>query len=489
MPVAPSTVRHTGPRHDAPRGTARGRWLRGTAVAAAVLTAWAAAPSAAAPLPPDARRPGHCSGVELIRVPGAAHQQADCLEELTTAGTVASGHTDPADWAGLTPKDLATPSGVPGIQINGYFPDASTGNTNHGWNHDSQFVIRLPDRWNGGLVVAGSPGVREQYANDRAFGDWALARGYAYAATDKGNTSAAFHRDGTAPGDAIAEWNTRVTQLTRAARRVVARRYHRPPSRTLAMGMSNGGYLVRWQLENHPGLYDGGVDWEGALWRADGPHLLTFLPPALRAYPRYAAGGADAEAAHRTMTAAGYPAGSEFLWPYHHQYYWDLTQRIYREEIDPDFDGAAEAGTPFCAPGTPACDADYDYAGRPAEVRDAVSGIALTGRIGKPLISFHGTLDVLLPISRTSDAYARMVRREGRGALHRYYRVEGGTHVDSLVDTFPDRLRPLVPCHRSAAAALERWLDDGRRPPSSRTLELPEGAGPAELLRRCPLDG
>lgn len=285
MPVAPSTVRPTGSRHDAPRGPARGRWLRGTAVAAAVLTAWTAAPSAAAPLPPEAVRPGHCSGVELIRVPGAAHQQADCLEELTTAGTVASGHTDPADWAGLTPKDLATPSGVPGIQIDGYFPDTSTGNTNHGWNHDSQFVIRLPDRWNGGLVVAGSPGVREQYANDRAFGDWALTRGYAYAATDKGNTSAAFHRDGTAPGDAIAEWNTRVTQLTRAARRVVARRYHRLPARTLAMGMSNGGYLVRWQLENHPGLYDGGVDWEGALWRADGPNLLTFLPPALRAYP------------------------------------------------------------------------------------------------------------------------------------------------------------------------------------------------------------
>ncbi|MGW6290446.1 3-hydroxybutyrate oligomer hydrolase family protein [Streptomyces sp. NPDC055107] len=490
MPVDPSTVRRTGPRHDATRGPARGRWLRGTATAAAVLAVGAAAPSAAAPLPPDAARPGHhCARIDTIEVPGAARQQAACLAELTTAGTVASGHTDPADWAGLTPKDLAVPSGVPGIQIDGYFPDTSTGNTNHGWNHDSQFVIRLPDRWNGGLVVAGSPGVREQYANDRAFGDWALSRGYAYAATDKGNTSAAFHRDGTAPGDAIAEWNTRVTQLTRAARRVVAQRYHRPPSRTLAMGMSNGGYLVRWQLENRPGLYDGGVDWEGALWRAEGPNLLTFLPPALRAYPRYAAGGAGAGDAHRTMTAAGYPAGSEFLWPYHHQYYWDLTQRIYREEIDPDFDGATEAGTPFCTPGTPACDADYAYGGRPAEVRDAVAGIALTGRIGKPLISFHGTLDVLLPISRTSDAYARLVRREGRGALHRYYRVEGGTHVDSLVDAFPGRLRPLVPCHRSAATALERWLDDGRRPPSSRTLKLPAGAGPAELLGRCPLDG
>lgn len=344
MPVAPPAVRHTGSRHDRPRGPARGRWLRGAAVAAALLTAWTAAPSAAAPLSPDTGKGGHCARSGILRVPGAAHQQTDCLTELTTAGTVASGHTDPADWAGLTPEGLATPTGVPGIQIDGYFPDTSTGNTNHGWNHDSQFVIRLPDRWNGGLVVAGSPGVREQYANDRAFGDWALARGYAFAATDKGNTSAAFHQDGTAPGDAIAEWNTRVTQLTRAARLTVAQRYHRLPSRTLAMGMSNGGYLVRWQLENHPGLYDGGVDWEGTLWTADGPNLLTFLPPALRAYPRYAAGGADADEAHRAMTAAGYPAGSEFLWPYHHQYYWDLTQRIYREELDPEFDGATEAG-------------------------------------------------------------------------------------------------------------------------------------------------
>jgi hypothetical protein len=124
----------------------------------------------------------------------------------------------------------------------------------------------------------------------------------------------------------------------------------------------------------------------------------------------------------------------------------DLTQRIYREELDPDYDGTTEAGTPFCAPGSTACDADYDYASRPQAAR-AVAKIALTGRIGKPLITVHGTLDVLLPISRDSDVYARMVRRAGRGELFRYYRVEGGTHVDSLYDTFPDRLRPLVPCH------------------------------------------
>lgn len=82
-----------------------------------------------------------------------------------------------------------------------------------------------------------------------------------------------------------------MVQLTRAARTVVAQRHHRPAARTLATGMSNGGYLVRWQLENHPELYDGGVDWEGTLWRTKGPNLLDFLPPALRAYPTYAAGG------------------------------------------------------------------------------------------------------------------------------------------------------------------------------------------------------
>ncbi|KQW14833.1 3-hexulose-6-phosphate isomerase [Streptomyces sp. Root369] len=466
-----------------PSGSRQHRVPLALAVAALMLTPL---PSATAV---SGNPGGHCAHRERLRVPGAEHQQAACLAELTTAGTVASGHTDPADWAGLTPKDLTVPSGVPGIQIDGYFPDTSTTNTNHGWRHDSQFVIRLPDRWNGGLVVAGTPGNREQYANDRAIADSALSRGYAYAATDKGNTGLAFYRDGKAPGDAIAEWNARLTQLTRAARITVARRYQRPPARTLVTGMSNGGYLVRWQLENRPELYDGGVDWEGTLWRPDGPTLLDFLPEALRHYPVYAAGGGRAREAQEALHAARFPAGSEFLWPYHHQVYWDLTQRIYREELDPGFDGATEAGTPYCAAGTPACDTDYDYATRPDDVRRAVARIGLTGRIGKPLITLHGTLDVLLPIGQDSDVYARMVRDAGRSGLYRYYRIEGGTHTDALADVFPDRLRPLAPCYRTAFTALERWLGTGRRPPSSRTVGLPAGAETATLVNHCSLEG
>ncbi|MEV8020352.1 tannase/feruloyl esterase family alpha/beta hydrolase [Streptomyces sp. NPDC086554] len=451
---------------------------------AALLLALTAAPSAAVPPAPAE---GSCARLDRLEVPGAERQQGACLDELTTAGTVGSGHTDPADWAGLTPKDLSTPTGVPGIQVDGYFPDTSTTNTHHGWNHDAQFVIRLPDRWNGGLVIAGTPGNRAQYANDRAIGDWVLARGYAYAATDKGNTGPHFYRDGRRPGDAVVEWNRRVTQLTKATRTVVAQRYGRHPTRTLATGISNGGYLVRWQLENHPELYDAGVDWEGTLWRADGPNLLTFLPTALRAYPAYAAGGSGVARAHRQMLAAGFPAGSEFLWPYHHRSYWDLTQRVYREEFDPDFDGSTEAGTPYCAPGTPACDADYDYASRPAEVHRAVQRVALTGRIGKPLITLQGTLDVLLPISRDADVYARMVRDAGRGDLFRSYRIEGATHTDSLFDTFPDKLRPLLPCHRSAFTATEHWLRTGHAAPPSHTIPRPTGADPTTLLANCPL--
>jgi dienelactone hydrolase len=408
-------------------------------------------------------------------VPGAERQLAACLSDLTTAGTVATGHTDPADWAGLTSAGARNPGGVPGIQIDGYFPDTSTGNTTRGWNHDAQFVLRLPERWNGGLVVAGSPGVREQYANDFAISDWVLAQGYAFAATDKGNVGVTFYRDGRRPGDAIVEWNQRVTQLTRAARAAVQQRYGHQPRHTYAAGLSNGGYLVRWQLENHPELYDGGVDWEGTLWHPRKPNLLTFLPPVLRAYPRQA----DAE-----ILAEGFAHGSEFLWDFHYRVYWDLTQRIYREELDPGYDGPAEAGTPFCASGSKACDADYDYATRPAAVRAAIARIALTGRIQRPLITLHGTLDTLLPITEDSDVYAQMVRDRHRDGLFRYYRIEGGNHVDGQYDAFPDRLRPMLPCFRTAFTALTGWAEHRSTPRPSRTVARPASG---DLADTCAL--
>jgi hypothetical protein len=421
-----------------------------------------------------------CGSVSNVTVPGAERQQAACLADLTTAGTVVTGHTNANDWAGLHAAGTSNPSGVPGVQVDGYFPDSSTTNTHHGWNHDAQFVIRLPAQWNGGLVVTGAPGVRRQYANDFIIGDWVLPQGYAFASTDKGNTGADFYKDGAAPGDAIAEWHARVTELTRAARSTVTQAYGHHPRRVYMTGISNGGYLARWQLENAPQLYDGGVDWEGTFWHADGPHLLTYLPTALREYPRWKAG---LPGAHSAMLEAGFAPGSEFLWDFYYTYYWDLTQRIYREELDPSYDGATEAGTPFCPSGTPACDADYDYFARPPELRDAVDRIALTGKIKRPMLTLHGTLDSLLPI-RDTDVYRSQVVDSGRSLLHRYYRIEAGNHVDGLYTAFPTKLRPILPCYRTAFTALVAWVEGDAPPPPSRTIPRPASG---DLLNTCPL--
>jgi hypothetical protein len=433
---------------------------------------------------PSTADPRHCVHQARIDVPRAEVQKSACLDDLTTAGTLLTGHTNIDDWNGLHASGTENPTGVPGIQVDGYFPDSSTTNSNNGWNHDSQFVVRLPDHWNGKLVVSGAPGVRRQYANDFIISDWVLAHGYAFASTDKGNTGTSFYRDGSSPGGSIREWNHRVTQLTRAAKQVVAQRYGDRPDRTYMFGISNGGYLTRWQLENHPQMYDGGLDWEGTLFRAAGPNLLTYLPAALKNFPDYKATG-DA-AAHDAMIRAGFPKGSEFLWDYHYAYYWDLTQRIYREELDPGYDGDLDAGVPFCrgGTGTPGCDADYVYADRPKAVRDAVRSVQLTGRIGKPMITLHGTLDTLLPPKTDSDVYTRLIGRRGLDGRHRYYRIEDGNHVDGLYSTYPDRLRPMLPCARAAFTKLTRWVETGRKPPRDGFYARPDEG---DLVNSCRL--
>lgn len=110
--------------------------------------------------------------------------------------------------------------------------------------------------------------------------------------------------------------------------------------------------------------------------------------------------------------------------------------------------------------------------------------MALTGRIGRPLITLHGDLDTLLPIATDSDVYERMVTGQGRSRLHRYYTVAGGTHVDSLYDTYPGQLRPVLPCYRSAFRALEAWVEDGSAPPADRTIAKPAGG---DVVNACAL--
>jgi hypothetical protein len=445
-----------------------------------VLAAAWLTPAAAAPPPVP------CANQDAIHVPGAALQRVECQPDLSATVLAAKGRSDLSDWAGLHSKKTVNPPAGGGIQVDGYFPDDSTTNTTYGWNHDSQFVIRLPDKWNGQLVVTGAPGVRKQYAPDYIISDWVLSMGYAYASTDKGNTGTSFFENGSrsAPGQAVREWHDRVTELTRATKQVVAQRYGSGPVRTWMTGISNGGYLTRWQLENHPELYDGGVDWEGTLMTADGPNLFTYLPTALREYPQ-----AEVDpTARQRMYVVGFQPGSEMLWKDHYAVYWDLTQRTYREAFDPGYDGATKAGTPFCKTGTPpgtktACDAQYDYASRPQAVHDAVGSVSLTGRIGKPMITLHGDLDALLPIRTDSDVYNQMIKKAGQGSLHRYYTIQGGNHVDDRADQYPDRIRPILPCYREAFLRLTSWVTSRTTPPADQTVVRRPGTDEANT---CP---
>ncbi|MFD0071353.1 tannase/feruloyl esterase family alpha/beta hydrolase [Streptomyces sp. NPDC127166] len=456
--------------------------LTGVTVLAPASPAGAKAPAAASPAGAEAPAAAHCARQDRVQVPGAERQQSACLDDLTTTGLAGTPYTDMADQAGLAAKATRNPSGVPGVQIDGYFPDDSRLNATHGWAHDAQFVIRLPDHWNGGLVVTGSPGSRRQYSTDALISDQVLARGFAYAATDKGNTGPDFFTDGKEPGDAVAEWNRRVTELTRAAKKVVRQRYGHAPERTYMTGISNAGYLTRWQLENRPELYDGGVDWEGVLWTTRGPNLLTSLPVTVAR--------TQGLATDDDLIAAGFAPGSRFLWPYHEKAYWGLTQKLFRAEFDPAYDpacpGSTAGGTVEQILAPCASDAVYDYASRPASVHRAVAKVALTGRIGKPLITLHGDLDTLLPIATDSDVYDRMIDARGRGGLHRYYTVQDGTHTDGLYDTYPDRLRPILPCYRSAFDALTRWVEEGTAPPADRTIARPASG---DVVNSCALEG
>jgi hypothetical protein len=136
-------------------------------------------------------------------------------------------------------------------------------------------------------VITGAPGVRGQYANDLIIGDFVLEKGYAFASTDKGNSGTRFYSADQRLGEAVAEWHRRVNQLTEAAKDVAEKYYGEKPSRTYITGTSNAGYLTRYALENYPELYDGGVDWQGVLWLPERPNLLTFIPKALKHFPRY----------------------------------------------------------------------------------------------------------------------------------------------------------------------------------------------------------
>jgi hypothetical protein len=493
----------------------------------------------------------------------------DChqVSDLTTTG---NPWTDPSSLYGMgfpppgsgtlnSHYTNPTSPAVSGLQLDGYFPDGcnaflsepaltnkaglpfiqgctpapGAGTCVSECHHDAQFVIRIPDDWNGHLMTAGTPGIRDAFSSDFILSDYALEKGWAYVSQDKGNMAANFYRDGSdeigacgtswCPAAAIQEWATRMRQATRqtiALLNYIAPTYKlRHVTRSYAAGISNGGYQARRAIELDNGkdhLYDGGVDWEGTLFLSSVPagvvldqpttgyNLFTYLPTSLANYPGDVEGDPAAVAA---LAAVGFNPQSQPLWAYHWSIYWGLTQKIYRLEMDPEYTGytcsSTSGGGSSCVsppaeqvlPTDP--DATYEYSQRlqanPA-LGSRMQSVAETGNIQRPLITLQGDQDALLPIKTDADLYAQMVQLAGKGGIYRSYVVAGGNHVDPQfddhygVDSYGTNvLRPMLPCVRSAIDALSAWVESDVTPPASQTIPRPAGASATDLANVCSL--
>ena len=461
------------------------------AAALALMTAWHT-PAAAA---------GRCD--QMLALLRGSVTDATCVEstDLTTANPA----TTPADnsLAGLPPfaltpqTDRATiaPSppnrtpitkAVPGLQIDGRLANDPLG--------EGRILLRLPDSWNGKLVVAGASGTRSEFNGDFAWSDYVVQQGYAYVSQNKGvynlklssstdplacrlnpvSTIFVHFYDNDAP-EVFTRWAAVMRAAAVIGRQALEYRYGHKPARTYAVGTSNGGYQVRRAVETAPDLFDGGVDWEGTYVDPTRGNILMSLPPALLNYPDYVSSGFNpSSTAAKNILAAGYPpdivSGKNSFWTNYWAEFWEVTQCQWQKRLDPTYDtyGAGPA--------------NYIYVDRlsASDVGANVAAFATTGHIQRPLITVAGTMDALLPINDQARAYARAVAaardedQDGDETHHaapayRLYEVQNGNHIEHYRDTFP-QLELIGPHAQHAFDLLVGYVERGQALPADQCI-------------------
>jgi hypothetical protein len=360
---------------------------------------------------------------------------------------------------------------------------------------DHRYVVRVPDAWNGKLAVCGTPALRSEHANDGIWSDFLLARGYAYASSNKGipynavveswSTTAApdlTYRLPFALGNAspdtlgirsgglvpklvpVADWHAELADLIVAAADVVRTATGRSPAKTYVAGISIGGGQVRWLLERHPELADGGVEWSSVYWSPT-ENILSYLPAFLAGMPAYVASGYRDREAHDAIVAAGFPpdriqedAEHRSLWDAHYSqpaFYNDVTTFIFAKLLDAN---ARELST---------LSERAAYLPSPA-VAETIAPFAHSGSLERPLIGIAGSADVFITPQHNAAPYLAAVRAAGRAARYWQYIVEDGTHVDSYV-AFGWNLRAQAPFAWAAFDRLVDIVENGATPPGAGT--------------------
>ena len=365
--------------------------------------------------------------------------------------------TDRGVIAPIAGKRTPITQTVPGLQLNARIASDPAG--------QARFLLRLPNDWNGRLVVAGASGTRSEFNGDFAWSDYVVQQGYAYASQNKGvlnlqlstaadplacrlnPTSGVFvHFFDNDPGQPFTRWAEFMIKAAQLAREGVKAGYGRSPRFTYAVGTSNGGYQVRRAVETAPELFDGGVDWEGTFVDEHAPNILTDLPPAILNFPDYATSGFNAAGtAAKNIQGAGYPpdivSGTTSLWGLYSAQFWEVTQCQWQKRLDPTYDTYG-SGT-----GT------YNYVSRLSlsDVGAQFAAFATTGKIRRPLVTVAGTMDALLPIDHHARAYERKVAaaskhkhgdddgddHDDKVPAYRLYEVQNGNHIETFQVAFP----------------------------------------------------
>jgi len=482
--------------------------------------------------------PGHaradCAAIERALAGATTDVQCVASPDLTTRnpdttppdnsrpGLPANAFTPRTDAQAVSPDPpFRTPIDpartFPGLQITG----AMTDDVNARW------VLRLPNDWNGRLVVGIPGGFRSEFMGDFIFSDLVVQLGYAYASTNKGMlnffftapaadpaacrlspriapTSALFtHFYVDDPADTIHEWFVRTLQATDVAEMSIEAHYDRQPERVYLFGISNGGHVVRRMLSEFPRRFDGGVDWEGVYWSPGGPNILVDLPLALRNWEPYVASGFSRRSpAFQAMLDAGYPPdifaspptpGNTFSpvvgshWETHANNYWDVTTCVFVRELDPIY--VMNQLDPRGGSDTQ----DYDYLARrtPFNLSPRIGRISTDGDIFRPLLTLQGTMDALLPIKRHGRPFRDAVVAAGRAGLHRYYEIQNGNHIERYRQSCCNFMQlEFIQAHAHRAfQLLVDWVERGTAPPPSQCVPrggtLVADPGAAGRQERC----
>src|SRR6476619_6481108 len=356
-----------------------------------------------------------------------APQRATMPKTVEWLDALAIAPADPADWTPIR--------AVPGVLIKGTFKG----------DDQARFLLRLPKDWNGKLVVAGASGTRSEFNGDLVISDYVLQKGYAYASQNKGmlNAEPADENHSNAcpqkpvadvspgppdnrllyfhlldSGNSLAEWGELINHASLIAKALIEAHYGCKPSRTYAVGVSNGGYQVRKAIEDHPETFDGGVEWEAALWQRNGPNFIGELPVGLKQFPSYRDKHLNPNSPEaKAIQAADFPPdlveNGTSLWTLNRSRLWEVTECLYVRKLDPDYNKQPD----FAA-------------------------FANNGIVRRPLISVHGTLDALIPLKGHARPYKAMVEAKGYGQNYRLYEVQNGNHLDRLKGGTPGQQLP-----------------------------------------------